>query len=533
MTTPGMLDQSRQLLENLDELGEILEKRTGARRDLRKYALLHAAPAATNVGRIVAFAREELKATTVTHQQEQILRLYVEHRLSAVRSAPGIGKTFAIAIIALYHAYVMRGMVLALAASQRQITELLFAEIRRLWHQSSLPNGELLKDALRIDEQTGQKILGFVSNDSSRMRGFHHPRLLIITDESQGLPDFAWDGVQLMATGSENKVLAAGNAAPKPIGRWYAVQSDPKWGHLRLSARDHPNILEGCEIVPGGPSREWMATVPPPLRPLLIDAETPDSDPGESLVSRAMIDGAVARWHAGAQPDAEPLINPAMDPWLAPSRSAPTVIAGLDPARFGSDETALAIRVDDRITEIIRWEKLDTMETVERALEELAKRGYRAIHDWNDAVKVPALAALGYGPFRKLTMAKIHVDEIGLGAGVIDRLKQLNAYAEGINVATRPAPDAAERFDRLKDQTFWWLRDELEAGRLALPPDDNLAEELMAISWWLKPDGRIAIAAKDELRVVLGRSPDTADAVALTWSETTTPWARQLYARWG
>ncbi len=62
---------------------------------------------------------------------------------------------------------------------------------------------------------------------------------------------------------------------------------------------------------------------------------------------------------------------------------------------------------------------------------------------------------------------------------------------------------------------YWTLRRRLEDGTLALPPDDELFDELLAIRWRPTPEGKVRIEAKDDLKARLGRSPDKADAVVM------------------
>ena len=73
----------------------------------------------------------------------------------------------------------------------------------------------------------------------------------------------------------------------------------------------------------------------------------------------------------------------------------------------------------------------------------------------------------------------------------------------------------AQRFLNLRAQMLWHLRELLEDGKVALPPDEKLADELCAIRWTVMSAGKIQIEANDELRSRLGRSPDRADAVAM------------------
>jgi len=63
--------------------------------------------------------------------------------------------------------------------------------------------------------------------------------------------------------------------------------------------------------------------------------------------------------------------------------------------------------------------------------------------------------------------------------------------------------------------THWALRSLLENGLVAIPRDDALEEELLALEWQITPAGKIQILAKDTIRATLGRSPDRPDAVVI------------------
>jgi hypothetical protein len=62
------------------------------------------------------------------------------------------------------------------------------------------------------------------------------------------------------------------------------------------------------------------------------------------------------------------------------------------------------------------------------------------------------------------------------------------------------------------------LRDWLQNGGLLPRHDEELAEELTAPDFLFDTKGRILLEKKDALRTRLGRSPDRADALALTFA---------------
>jgi len=70
----------------------------------------------------------------------------------------------------------------------------------------------------------------------------------------------------------------------------------------------------------------------------------------------------------------------------------------------------------------------------------------------------------------------------------------------------------------LRDQLWWKVREWLrkDAGAM-LPPSEGLADELCAVQYRVHR-GKIQVSDKDALRKLLGRSPDLADALGLTFA---------------
>jgi hypothetical protein len=113
---------------------------------------------------------------------------------------------------------------------------------------------------------------------------------------------------------------------------------------------------------------------------------------------------------------------------------------------------------------------------------------------------------------------KVYIDCIGIGAGVVDRLREMGfSQVEGINVA-RSADDKekyrnkrAELWAEMKD----WLNQEME---VQIPDDDELHGDLCSLGYKFNSSGQLQIESKDDLRARGMKSPDTADALALTFS---------------
>ena len=125
------------------------------------------------------------------------------------------------------------------------------------------------------------------------------------------------------------------------------------------------------------------------------------------------------------------------------------------------------------------------------------------------------------------TETPVAVDVIGIGAGVVDRLKELGYKVTGVNVGAaarysngKPMMDATGTFTYVNLRSYLWgmLRDSLNPDNphaLALPDDDRLIGDLTAPKFTYTSSGQIKVESKDEIRKRIGRSTDAADAVAL------------------
>ena len=164
---------------------------------------------------------------------------------------------------------------------------------------------------------------------------------------------------------------------------------------------------------------------------------------------------------------------------------------GVDVARFGSDKTAICVRRGNKIVSLESFGRQDTMGT---------------------AGRVARIA-------REHSPSAIRIDEIGIGAGVVDRLHELEIpKVEGINVARRASKP--EQFANLRAELYDGLRERFMGGRIAIPDDSDLISQLASVKYSFTSSGQMRIEGKDELRSRGERSPDLADAVMLAFAKT-------------
>lgn len=122
--------------------------------------------------------------------------------------------------------------------------------------------------------------------------------------------------------------------------------------------------------------------------------------------------------------------------------------------------------------------------------------------------------------------ACICVDSIGIGSSALDFIRGLNLLVlpvVGSEGAKGTDKTGSLRFKNTRAEMYWRLREALDPVNpepIALPPDPELLGDLCAVRYkvvQMGPHAGILCRSKDEIREVLGRSPDKGDAVAMTF----------------
>jgi hypothetical protein len=451
------------------------------------------------------FARDVLKVELWAKQVEMAEAVRDRPRV-IVRGANATGKDAASAVLALWWAFARRGLAILQSATERQVRVALFGELARFFRRSQLP-GDLYDLALRVPGAEGAGVIGYTASDVSRVQGLHHPRLFVVLSEAQRAEPWAFEGALAMATGGEARILAVLNPLVAS-GPAYTACRSPNWHSIRVPASEHPNVVQGREVIPGGVTREWIEAVAAEygrgsgIFRSRVEAEFPQDDETEArLCKRAWIERAVALHESHA------LDEEAKDCRL---------VAALDVARFGADSSALCVRQGPVVRKVVTWHGSALLDTCDRARGELEAFDIRPrrrvrVSDEERALDWTRAAWRWDGGGGLLT-----VDAAGLGAGPAEKLK-----ADGFDVREFNGGRAAideRRYQNLRTEAFFALRTRLEAGRLALPRDsaDRIADELTALRWNVLPSGKLALEPKDDLRARIGRSPDVSDALSMS-----------------
>jgi hypothetical protein len=110
----------------------------------------------------------------------------------------------------------------------------------------------------------------------------------------------------------------------------------------------------------------------------------------------------------------------------------------------------------------------------------------------------------------------INVDCTGIGSGIADRLTELGYPVNRVHFGERAIEDAQYRIR--KDEMYGEMKAWLENQPCELPQDDVLASDLVGPMYTYDSSRRLVIESKEKMKARGLRSPDSADAVALTFA---------------
>ena len=115
---------------------------------------------------------------------------------------------------------------------------------------------------------------------------------------------------------------------------------------------------------------------------------------------------------------------------------------------------------------------------------------------------------------------EILVDSIGLGAGVVDRLRERGLPARGINVSESPSFGAM--YINLRAELWHLAKAWLEKRDCRLPDDARLIDELASLRYSFASNGKVKAESKDDMKKRGLKSPDVADSFILTFASNAT-----------
>ncbi len=339
--------------------------------------------------------------------------------------------------------------------------------------------------------------------------------MLVVLDEAGGIGKALVDAADTLIANEESRILAIGN--PDDPATEFANLCKPGsgWNVIRISAFESPNFTG--------------EKIPESLKPLLISktwveekrktwgeasmlwtskvlGEFPEQSV-DSLIPISAIRAAHARY---AEPP--PVVEAIAE--LAGADTANEI--GVDVARMGDDRSVFYRRKGWRAYLEHKHTKRDLMELV------------------GHVVRL----------CRKDKPKRVKIDDTGMGGGVTDRLREMQANQNPvspaeieakealagveivpINVGESPSTARAdERFKNKRAEINWMMRELFMAdnARIAIEPNDDLDAEATQVKYKPTSTGEIQIEAKADMKKrTKGVSPDHWDALCLAFAEPT------------
>lgn len=435
------------------------------------------------------FAREVLHVKLAPYQVD-ILRLLKDKHNVAVYGPRGMGKSFiaAIALLWIMATSPTDTKAITTAGGWRQLTKFLWPEIR-IWALRgdwskiglSIRDGhELTSLELKFGNKSA---FAAAATNSSLLEGAHASTMFGLFDEAKSIHDSVWDSVEgsYSGAGSDTGLVAFRLAISTPgtqTGRFYDICSHkPGYEHWAVRHVTLEEAISAKRI-----SQEW--------------ADQMFASYGENSVQyQNHVLGNFAD-------DADNVVIPFR--WIQAAIERHNDVEGigegkpfygLDPAYTGDDKTAKARLVGNVLEWVKNFRQPDLMAVVGDMVAELDSAGGKNV--------------------------SCGIDANGIGAGVYTRMRELGYYVHALNASsgTKLTDKSGQiGFVNLRAAMWWGVRDMLDPENdtgFAIPDDPILIGDLTAPTWKRTSTGKIIIESKDDIRVRLGRSTDSADALCL------------------
>jgi hypothetical protein len=399
----------------------------------------------------------------------------------AVASGRGIGKSALVSWLVIWMLTTRIGSTTIVSAnSESQLRKVTWAEITKWlamglnshWFEvsaTSLQPAKWLTELVERDLRKGTRYWGvegrlWSAENPDAFAGVHNmDGVLVIFDEASGIDDAIWAVTAGFFTeNTPNRFWFAFSNPRRNTGYFYETFHSKRdfWSTKVVDAR----TVEGTDKQ---------------VYQQIIDEYGPDSSQAHVEVY-GQFPSAGDDQFIGAN-----TVDEAMKRVKYQDLSAPIVI-GVDPARFGADATVIAVRQGRDIVKIIRHRGDDTMTVVGYVIE--------AIEEFKPALVV--------------------IDEGGLGAGIVDRLKEQRYKIKGVNFGNKSKNPIM--YGNMRAQMWGDMREWLKTA--SIPNDRFLKTDL--ISPMMKPDSRgtIFLESKKDMKSRGLASPDAADAICVTFA---------------
>lgn len=465
------------------------------------------------------FVYEVLKAR-LDKEQQSIIESVQYNPMTAVSSGTARGKDFVAACACLCFMYLTprwekgkltKNTKIAMTApTDRQVKNIMVPEVRRLYRNAGFLPGRLVGYDIRTEYEEWY-LTGFKAGDDNTeaWSGFHAVNTMFAITEASGISEATFNAIEGNLQGN-SRILIVFNPN---ITTGYAARAmkSSRYSKFRLNSLNAENVVSKENRIPGQVDYNWVKDKVENWTTPVNENDFNEGDGDfkwegkfyrpndlfrvkvlgmfpkvsvDMLIPYEWVELANERWR---------VLN---DEGFIPAKSCRL---GVDVAGMGRDSSVLCPRYGNYVKEFDVHQSSGTA----------------------DHMHVVGMTI----PYLKNKKAKAFIDTIGEGAGVYSRLEELgykNAFSCKFSEGANELSDITEQytFANMRAYLYWCVRDWLNPKNgfgAALPPCDQLTEELTDIHWKFQSNGSIIIEAKDDIKKRLKRSPDYSDSLANTF----------------
>jgi len=389
----------------------------------------------------------------------------------AVTSGHGVGKSSMTSWLILWYISTRPNpQILVTANTLAQLSTKTWRELSK-WHQLSINHDWFEWTATKFylkekPETWFAAALPWSEHRSEAFAGMHEENVLVIYDEASGIADKIWEVTEGAMTTEGAMWFAFGNPTQN-IGRFRECfrKFSHRWKQFKVDSRtakmaNQAQIAQWAEDY--GEDSDFFL--------VRVKGEFPSRSEHQFIPSH-LVEAAVANV-AGDQKDFP-------------------YIVGVDVARSEGDDSIILVRQGRRVLLLQEFKGLN---------------GVQLTHKIADiAVTYPGCS--------------IFIDEIGVGASVVDHCKLLNVKFIGVNSA-RKADNPM--FNNSREEMWFSIREWLANGA-DIPNNQNLIKDLIGLQYdYKRSTDKIMLESKKDMRSRQG-SPDCGDALALTFAQKVLP----------
>lgn len=387
----------------------------------------------------------------------------------AVASGHGVGKSALVSWLILWFIST-RPMcqIVCTANTQSQLSGKTWREVNR-WLRLAINRHHFIWTATKLYHVLFPEVwfaaaTPWSKDNSEAFAGTHAENVLILFDEASAIDDTIWEVVEGALTTRGSMIFCFGNPT-RTTGKFHEAFHTQKhrWITYQVDSRN-------AKMANQNQIKEW------------IEDYGEDSD-----FVKIRIKGEFPRLSASQFISADLVYEASRRAKDVRGQAHMPNIIGVDVARFGTDQSIIIRRQGYLVDPPLKFRHIDVMDLAGRVVE----------------------------VYRKYPNSIICADGVGIGAGLVDRLKQLGIPV--IDVQSAAKAYDMRTYANKRGENWGRMRDWLLAGG-CIPNDKELIEQIPAIEYGLNKRLQILLESKEDIRKKGGTSPDIADALSFTFS---------------